>query len=164
MDLDNFNIINSNELIEVDNINIKEFYKIIEIVKVSLIKIGVNPEGMKIYYQRNFDATSILAIQVTNGLDNDISNYMFNGCRTWRHGSNVRCDVHMHSESKSAQKSIKLANLITEDVVNFFEKIEKRLLKSDNFDLSLSFMMPIDIKKEKEEKNIKKLVKRVLKK
>ena len=69
----------------------------------------------------------------------------------------------MHSEAKSAQKSMKLANLIAQDVVNFFEKTEKVLLQSNDFDLSLSLMIPLDIKKEKNKNIIKKLVKRMMK-
>lgn len=166
MDLDKFNISNCNGLIVLESINInaQEFYKIIEIVKFSLRNLGITPEGLKLYYQRNFDATSILAIQVTHGDHNNMNNYMINGCKSWRHECNVNCDVYMHSEAKSAQKSMKLANLISQDIVNFFEKTEQELLKSNNFDLSFSLMIPLDIEAKKEENSIKNIVKRILKK
>lgn len=166
MNLDKFNISNCNVLIDLENIdiNVQEFYKISEIVKLYLINIGVNLKELQLYYQRNLDATSVLAIQVTHGEYNDMNNYMIVGCKTWRHGSNVNCDVEMHSEAKSAKKSLQLAKLISRDVVGFFEKVEKELLKNNNFDLSLSLMMPLDIKKEKEENNMKKLLRIILKK
>ena len=44
---------------------------------------------------------------------------------------------------------MKLANLISGDIVSFFEKIEKELLKTNNFDLSLSLMIPLEIKEKK---------------
>lgn len=165
MNLDKFNINNCNELISIENINIdtQEFYKIIKIVKLSLRKIGVNPNGLQLYYQRNLDATSILAIQVTHGDNCDIKNYMLNGCKSWKQDSSINCDIYIHSDAKSAQKSMKLSNLISRDIIDFFEKSEKMLLKNNNFDLPLSFMIPLDIKKEKEENSIKKLIKKILK-
>ena len=166
MNLDNFDISNCKELIKAENIDFDThaFYKITEIVKTTLIRLGINPEGMKIYYERNCDTTSILAIKVTKGSDNNINNYMFNGCKAWRHGSNVNCDVSMHAEAKSAQTSMKLANLISRDIVSFFEKIEKELLKTNNFDLSLSLIMPLETKEKKEQKGVKQLLKSIFKK
>ena len=166
MNFKKIDVSNCKELTDLSSvdINIQEFYRIIEIIKLALKSIGVNLEGMQVYYQRNVDTTSILAIKVSQGKDSDIDNYMFNGCKAWKHGSNVSCDVYMQSEAKSAQKSMKLANLISRDIVDFFDEIENDLLKNNKFDLSLSLIMPLDIKKEKEENNIKKLVKRILKK
>lgn len=165
MNLYKFGIGNNNELIDIENITIdtQEFYKIIEIVKSNLKKIGINPDGKNISYHRNYDATSILAIQVTPGFDNDINNYMINGCKAWKQDINVTCDVYMHSESKSTQKSMELANLINQDIVSFFEKTEKSLLNNNNFDASLSIIMSLDIKKEKPENVIKKLLRRIKK-
>lgn len=164
MNLDKFSISNCIELIDLTNINNEEFYKIIEIVASTFERININPKDKKIYYQRNSDATSILAIQVMDGSDSDINNYLFNGCEACIYGSNVNCDVYIHSKAKSGQNSSKLVNLISRDIIQFFEKTEEELLKNNNFNLSLSLMMPIDIKKEKEQRNIKKFVKSIFKK
>lgn len=104
MDLEKISIQPYNQMIDLEDIQIdtSEFYKIIEITKLALSKIGIEPDGLKIYYQRNSDASSMLAIQVTRGVDNDIENYMFNCCKAWKHDLNVTCDVYLHAEAKSA--------------------------------------------------------------
>lgn len=163
MELDRINMNNINGVMDLENIDIEEFNKIREVFKFNLDKLGINVEDMKMFYQRNEDATSVLAVQVTKGLDNDVSNYMINGCKAWNHGSSVNCDVYLHAEAKSAQKSVRLASLITKDVVSFFENVENGLLKSNNFDLSFSIMMPIEEVKEKEDTGVKKLIKRFFK-
>lgn len=63
---------------------------------------------------------------------------------------------------------MKMAGLISRDIVNFFEKTENLLLKNDKFDLSLSFMIDMTIKKQQSEKeesnNIKRLIKKFFQK
>lgn len=163
MNIDEINI-NNNQLISLEYINKLEFYKIIETIQNSLTKIGIDTEGMKVYYQREIDATSILAIQVSKGSYKDINNYMITGCKTHYHGIDAECDIYMHSKSKSAQKSSELAFLITKDIVDFFEKIENELLRENNFYLPLAIMIPLDKEIIKEENNIKKLLKKILNK
>ena len=154
--------LNTKELVKLDDINFDtgEFYKIMEVFKIALRKNSINPEGMQMIYQRKEDATSILAVQVTNGLDNDISNYMINGCQAWKHDNDVSCDVYLHAEAKSAQKSVRLASIVTKDIVSFFENVEKELIKNGLYDISISMMMPLEETKEKEETGVKKLIKR----
>ena len=43
-------------------------------------------------------------------------------------------------------------------------EIEKELLKTNNFDLSLSLMIPLEIKEKKEQKDVKQLLKSIFKK
>lgn len=154
--------LNTKELVKLDDINFDtgEFYKIMEVFKIALRKNSINPEGMQMIYQRKEDATSILAVQVTNGLDNDISNYMINGCQAWKRDNDVSCDVYLHAEAKSAQKSVRLASIVTKDIVSFFENVEKELIKKGLYDISISMMMPLEETKEKEETGVKKLIKR----
>ena len=154
--------LNTKELVKLDDINFDtgEFYKIMEVFKIALRKNSINPEGMQMIYQRKEDATSILAVQVTNGLDNDISNYMINGCQAWKRDNDVSCDVYLHAEAKSAQKSVRLASIVTKDIVSFFENVEKELIKNGLYDISISMMMPLEETKEKEETGVKKLIKR----
>lgn len=154
--------LNTKELVKLDDINFDtgEFYKIMEVFKIALRKNSINPGGMQMIYQRKEDATSILAVQVTNGLDNDMSNYMINGCQAWKRGNDVNCDVYLHAEAKSAQKSARLASMITKDIVSFFENVEKELIKKGLYDISMSMMVSLEDTKEKEETGVKKLLKR----
>ena len=129
MELNKIDMNSINETKDLENIDINEFDRIKEVLKEALKRTGINPESMKMFYQRNEDATSVLALQVTSGLDSDVANYMINGCKAWNHGTSVNCDVYLHAEAKSAQKSVRLASLITKDVVSFFENVENGLLK-----------------------------------
>lgn len=122
---------------------------------------------MQIYYQRNNDATSILAIQVVKGDNKDITNYMINGSKAWKQKETVYCDVYMHANKKCSEKAMKISNLISCFIVEFFEAFEKELLKTNNFDISLSIEIPLIDKKEetqKEDNCIKKIIKRIMKK
>ena len=72
------------ELAELENseIDLKEFYKLIKIVKLTFIKNNFNTNNINIRYQRLSNANSILAIKVMPGEDDDLENYMVNGCKT----------------------------------------------------------------------------------
>jgi len=69
---------------------------------------------------------------------------------------------------------MQLANLISSFIVEFFEEFEQELLKTNNFDISLSIAIPLSDKKEynslkqenvqQKDNYIKKLLKRIIKK
>jgi len=176
MDINKIEITETTALTDIKNINIntKAFDKIIEIIKIAFNKTSIDTDEMQIYYQRNSDATSILAIQVEKGDNKDMTNYMINGSKAWSNGETVYCDVYMHSNKKSSQKSMQLANLISSFIVEFFEEFEQELLKTNNFDISLSIAIPLSDKKEynslkqenvqQKDNYIKKLLKRIIKK
>lgn len=157
-----FNISNTYETIEIKDLNINqnEFLKLIKVIKLVMPKIGIDPSNMQILYQRNQDATSMLAIKVTEGLDDDINNYMINGCKTWYQNDTTYCDIYMHADKRSAQQSNRLANLINEEIISFFEETEKHFLKNNCIDIELSIRIPLT----KEKSTIKSKIKNIFKK
>lgn len=144
------------------NINEKNFKEMVEIVNDAFQRLSINPNGMSIYYQRNSNGTSILAIKVTQGDDSDTDNYMINGCNVNYYSNDLTCDVYLHANAKSAQKASNLASYISRYIVTFFEKVERDLLDKKLIDLEMSLRMPLKPEEsfhEKEQKGIKKFIK-----
>lgn len=168
MQLDKFNTTNNLELEELSkfNINTKYFEKITEIIRLTFQKLKINTEGMSIYYKRYPNSTSVLAIKVSQGDDNDIQNYMFNGCDVDYYKNDLFCNVYLHAKAKSGKKSSSIASLITKDIVDFFQNVEKDLLKNSLTNIELSLKIPLN-KENKQNENgkfkMKKLVKSIIK-
>ena len=82
MNFNELNISNFNENLDTipSYIDMQNFNYIIEIIRNAFKRLNINPEGKSIYYKRYTNGNSVLAIKVSQGDDNDISNYMFNGC------------------------------------------------------------------------------------
>lgn len=174
MDIRKFNI---EECTELDSIidsffDVNEFYKIRDIIYNSLLSMDINPNNLIMYYQRYANATSILAIKLLPGNNDDISNYMFNGCQTFYDSSRkVTCDVFLHAEAKVGQLSMRLANMITSHLITFFEILEQDLANNGLEQSEFSFLIPLkDNKKLNSEKEktgnnrLMKLVKSFFKK
>ena len=170
MQLDRLNATNNIELEELTNlnINIKYFERITEIIKLTFQKLRINPEGMSIYYQRYQNSTSVLAIKVSQGDDSDTQNYMFNGCSVEYYKNDLFCDVYLHAKAKSGKISSNIASLISKDIVEFFNNVEKDLLKNNltNIELSLKIELSKNNKKDDKQKEtkIKRLVKSIINK
>ena len=161
MNFNELNISNFNENLDTipSYIDMQNFNYIIEIIRNAFKRLNINPEGKSIYYKRYTNGKSVIAIKVSQGDDNDISNYMFNGCDAfWG-----KCNVYMHSKPKSSQKSMNIANLISKEIVLFFEKIEHNLSKNNLSDIEFSIKIPLtkelDTKLISKKSKIKKLIK-----
>ena len=177
MNINELKINESTSLNNINNINIdtKAFDTIKEHIKMAFNINSIDLEKMQIYYQRNNDATSILVIQVEKGDNQDMTNYMINGSKAWQQGETVYCDVYMHADKKCSKKAMEIGNLISRFIVEFFEEFEQELLKTNNFDISLSIAIPLYNKVEnnnlnreykyqpKEDSYIKKLIKKIIK-
>lgn len=161
MNFNELNISNFNENLDTipSYIDMQNFNYIIEIIRNAFKRLNINPEGKSIYYKRYTNGNSVLAIKVSQGDDNDISNYMFNGCDVF----GGKCNVYMHSKPKSSQKSMNIANLISKEIVLFFEKIEHNLSKNNLSDIEFSIKIPLtkelDTKLISKKSKIKKLIK-----
>ena len=150
MNLENFYITNTK------NINyINEQSQIIEPLKKIITKIqnafnilNIDNHNMYIHYQRQSDKNSILAIKVTPGDNNDKSNYMFTGCNPSYYNNQVLCDVYMHADAKSAQRTIELSRIISKDITNFFKEVEKIIYENNEFEKEFSIIIPMENKSE----------------
>lgn len=165
---DNGYVIQSDELAELDglNIDIEEFNKILNLIRNTFIKNKFALDDMGIYYERKQNGTSILAIKVTSGDDNDMKNYMINGSSAYVSGDKVFCDVYLHANAKSAKRANLLAGLISRDIVKFFQNVEQDLYIKGLFDSEYSLFVPLnnEIEVEKEKNSIKRLMKKFLNK
>ena len=166
MELEQIDIINHNKLTELIplEINIENFNHITEIIRIALNRLKINTEDLSIIYQRHTDGTSILAIKVCNGDNNDLENYMFNGCNVDYYQDSLSCDVYLHAKSKASKNSVNLSNLISKEIINFFEEVEKELLKKDLKNLELYVKIPLNNQAKRKEKGIKRLIRSLLKK
>lgn len=151
---------------EVVDINKESIDKITNIIKKTLISLNISLEGKSIYYQRS-NKVSILAIKLANGDEQDTKNYMFNGADATYFEKSRRCDVFLHADAFVAQPSIRVAGMISKDIVNFFDEMESYYLENDLMDMNISFRVPLGRDNDKEieqDTGIKGLIKRFFKK
>lgn len=167
MELSKFKVEESTELALFDSTIVDEniFIDIVDKIILSMNSLGISLEGKDVYYQRYANKTSILAIKVSNGEDSDVANFMFNGCDASEFERYMSCDVYLHAEAKSAQTSMKIANMISSDIVDFFNTLEGELVLNGNFDNEFFIRIPLCTKeKKKKENNILQLIKNIFKK
>jgi hypothetical protein len=119
------------------------FYKLINAVKKGLLNNLINFDDKKIVYKRNPDGTSIIAIKLAEGDDKNTKNYMVVNCEAWKGADKVTCNVEMNADAKISVSSMKLSNLISRNIVEFFEEMENDLYRKNNFDISISLTIPL---------------------
>ena len=167
MELSKFKVEESTELMLVDTINTDIFNDIVERIIRCMNLLGINLEDKSIYYQRYSNKTSILAVKVSKGGDDDIANFMFNGCDANYFGQCSCCDVYLHAEAKSGQQSMKIANMISSDIVDFFNLIEGELaingLSENEFFIKIPLGREV-VKENKTENKALKFIRNIFKK
>lgn len=148
MELEKNDITNVIELSTL-RINKEIFEQIKNKIIDALNKIGISNTDMSIYYERHSNGTSILAIKLSPGNDSDMNNYMINGCMVEYRNNNLSCDIGFHANAKVGQNAMKIANMINQDIILFFEKIEKDFFDKDLTDIELSIRILLGTQIEK---------------
>lgn len=151
----------------------KSFKELIDIVNECYRKIGINPSDMNMEYQRFPNANSVLAIKMTPGSNYDKENYMFIGSAANKYGEQISCDVFMHADAKSAQNAIQVSNMISRNIVSFFEQTEQHLEENGMSDMEFAISIPMSQEhdnspnqntKQNKEQFLKRFIKRIRKK
>lgn len=131
--------------------NYKWFEKIIPEIIKTLNRINIDNSNKYLYYERKKNGTSILAIQLINGNKNDISNYMVFGCSTFISGEiinkNVCCDIYLHAEAKSGNYAQKIINIMSKQIIDFFENVENDLCRKNELTKEISFLVSLNQEK-----------------
>lgn len=161
MNLESFDLTNSLVVTDYEEhgINFKYFNKILERIRAVFKELHISVNDKSIYYERYSNKTSILAIKLANGDDFDSTLYMFNGCDASSFEKYSSCDVYLHADKKVAQLASRMANLMSRDIVRFFEDFESELLSNNQSNISFSLRMPIYEKEKKSNVVPKKLAK-----
>lgn len=151
---------------QLENLNQKDDYKYFEKILFEIEdvfkKIGININTKYLYYERKKNGTSILAIQLLNGNKNDKSNYVIFGCKASLNvkiASIVSCDVCLHADAKSGDYAQKILNVMSKQIIEFFETVENDLCRRNELTKEISFLIPLGQEKifssSNEQNNIK---------
>lgn len=129
----------------------KLFEKIIPEIEVIFKRLGININNKYLYYERKKNGNSILAIQLINGNKNHISNYMVFGCNTFISGEiinkNVCCDIYLHADAKSGDYAQKIINIMSKQIIDFFENVENDLCRKNELTKEISFLVSLNQEK-----------------
>lgn len=129
----------------------KWFEKIIPEIEAVFKRIGININNKYLYYERKKNGTSTLAIQLIDGIKNDISNYMVFGCRSFVSGTfinkNVCCDIYLHADAKSGNYAQKIINIMSKQIIQFFEFVENDLCRKNELTKEISFLVSLNQEK-----------------
>lgn len=170
MELSNFKVENSVELSVINSVDLDEsiFRDIIEKISNCMKMLGIKTDDKSVYYQRNANKTSILAIKVGNGEDGDVANFMFNGCDATDYARYMSCDVYLHADKKVGQVSMEIANMISNDIVEFFNTMEGELALKGLSDTELFLRIPLEseqkVKNNNNENRLLRMVRNIFKK
>lgn len=156
--------------LNIENLNInRELFNDLRdllLVVFNILKININDKI--IYYERASDGKSILAIKVLDGDESSKDNYMFVGCNAKYSKDSVTCDVYMHAEAKAGQNCIKISNIISSKLVDFFKNLENDLLEEDlrniEFSTKIPFVKKVPQLDNSDEPKIKKLFRKMINK
>ena len=89
---------------------------------------------------------------------------MFNGADASYFRDSHRCDVYLHANAKCAQLASRMANLISKDIVKFFNDMEEYLLNNYMNDLEFSIRIPlVQNKNVEKESGVKRLINKFFK-
>ena len=150
-----------NQIIKLEDY--KLFEKIVPEIKAIFRKIGIDSNNKYLYYERKKNGTSILEIQLLNGNKNDVSNYMVFGCRSLIDSTftnkSVCCDIYLYADAKSGNYAQNILNVISKQIIEFFEYIENDLCIKNELTKEISFLIPLNqekmISSSDDKKNIK---------
>lgn len=169
MELIKFNNSNNIDISELNtlNINLETFETIKNKIIETFNKIGLSTDDKSIYYERHRDGSSILAIKLSKGEDNDMTNYMINGCLVEYYNNEVSCDIGFHADKKVSQRALTVANKNTKDIIHFFKTLEQEMYNEGLSNIELSLQIPLDNYQAKEKSNrgkskIRSLLKKVI--
>lgn len=151
METNKFNDVDCKGLAELPTININA--EIFEQIKYKIIdtfnQLGIDKDGMSIYYERHTNGSSILAIKLSDGNDADFSNYMINVCVVEYRNNKPSYDIGLHANAKVSQNAMHIANSITKDIIAFFKSLEKDLFDKNLSYIEFSLRIPLGAPKEK---------------
>lgn len=145
IELSNFNIERCTELSLINDLSFANeiFLSIVEKIIDCMKKLKIDINGKCLYYQRYPNKTSVLAIKLNDEVDTDYTNYMLNGCDANYFDSSVMCDVYLHADAKVARSASNVANMISKDIVDFFNTIEGELVLHDLMDTEIMVKIPL---------------------
>lgn len=170
MELSSFKVEESKELAVVQEIDLEEsiFTDLIDLICTNMTRLGINLDDKSVYYQRFANKTSILAIKLGKGEDSDTNNFMFNGCDATYFNGHGSCDVYLHANKKIGQEAMKMANMMSRDIVEFFDTIEGELAIKGLSESELFIKIPLVKEKEQSKDNkenrVLKFVRNIFKK
>ena len=170
MELSNFKVEDSRELSTIQEFELEEsiFTDLVDKIITNMSRIGISLENKCVFYQRFANKTSILAIKLGNGEDSDTNNFMFNGCDATYFDGNNTCDVYLHANKKIGQEAMQMANMMSRDIVEFFDTIEGEFVIKGMADSELFIKIPLVRQQEKsndkKENKVLKFVKNIFKK
>ena len=142
IELNNENINNDVEILPLDNfINSSLNY---------LHEIGINSQQSTIFYKRNKKGSSVLGIQLLDGNNEDISNYLVYDCLPYVSGKSIFCNIDMHAYAKLSSKAMQFASLASNDVTNFFNSMEQLIMKKGQDGVEFNYMKNLVLQKKKQ--------------
>lgn len=165
MEVIKFNI-NNQTISELDiaKINSKEFQTLKEKIIHTFNLLNYPKEDMSIYYERHSNCSSILAIKLSKGNDEDTTNYMINICKSEVRSKEIICDIGYHANAKISKRAVCIANLITKDIITFFETVEQELLNKNLHHMTFSVLIPLEMQKTASQKKNKLKIRSLLSK
>lgn len=138
------------------------FERLVLKVKAVAPVLKMKEEDLYFYYERFPDNTSLLALKIKEG-KNDRKAFALIGCNSYIMNKKVYCNVEMYSDS--GKEAMKMANLLVNDIVQFFQDLENEIYEKNIKCDSLTKIISLsDIKIKPANKSHIKLIDRIFKK
>mgnify|MGYP004638075985 FL=1 len=138
-----------NTEIELFEINIFSLLK--EDIIKALLKLGIDPNGKTIRYNRKNNGTSYLLIKLNDEDENELKNYVSFGAEVISFKDFNAVDIYVHADKKLYKNANEFIGLLHPRVKEFFETFEDYLSKNNMQNKDLEIAMPIEFDKNKKE-------------
>ena len=139
----NNGIVNNNaEILPLDNFINSSLY--------FMNTLGINSQQSTIFYKRNKKGASVLGIQLLDGDNEDLSNYLIYDCMPFKSGKSIFCNIDMHACAKISSRAIQFASLVSNDVTKFFDLMEQTIMEKGQDGVELDYMKNMILQKKKQ--------------
>ena len=112
--------------------------------------LGINSQQLTIFYKRNKKGASVLGIQLLDGNNEDLSNYLIYDCMPFKCGKSIFCNIDMHACAKISSRVIQFASLASNDINKFFSLMEQTIMDNGQDNVELDYMKNIIFQKKKQ--------------
>jgi hypothetical protein len=136
-------IILNNKLINED-VSFPLLDEFIRKTKDYLIEMGIKNQDVSFFYKRNKTGASVIGIQIEDGDNEDISNYVVYDALAHKDG----VSMDFHAKSKIIEKALSFNTALSKEVYIFLCETEKKIIETAEPDIEFDIMKKVHVQKK----------------
>ena len=132
-----------------NEVTLLAFDRFINASRSILKEVRIPTSKPSFFYKRNKEGASVLGIQLIEGDNEDLSNYLVYDCMPTVEEKEVYCNIDMHAVAKATDFALAFASRATDEVNTFFQDVETLIHRNGDPKLEFDYMQQIELAKKK---------------